>query len=61
MKERTCLLEVWGAGTHAEKLPKRESRKEWSRSRPSTYKLNSLAAGSSLMVDGASENGRHKC
>ena len=29
-----------------------ESRKEWSRSRPSTYKLNSLAAGSSLMVDG---------
>ena len=29
-----------------------ESRKERSRSRPSTYKLNSLAAGSSLMVDG---------
>ena len=29
-----------------------ESRKEWSRSRLLTYKLNSLAAGSSLMVDG---------
>ena len=29
-----------------------ELRKEWSRSQPSTYKLNSLAAGSSLMIDG---------
>ena len=29
-----------------------ESRKEWSRCQPSMYKLNSLAAGSSLMVDG---------